>query len=255
MSKNGYDFTAPNTLYSNTACLFPGEHTFTIEDSWGDGICCTYGEGFYKVLSGGEKLIEGGEFQSSETKQFKVEGISTPTVLFEEDFESSLGYFNDGGKHVNRYTGKRHQRRIGTGSLQIRDDSGEASSATTDDLKVDFKDMIEESAKVSIDFWFYPFSFEGEEDWFVEYTTDGLTWIKAARFLRSDLNNIEGTLDRGFTNDNAQSVSVDLKDAENGTYPDLTGADPFKFRFRCDAGDKRDKVYIDEVVVVVHNSL
>merc|ERR1712154_430938 len=30
------------------------------------------GEGYYEVLSGGEKLIEGGEFQDIETKLFKV---------------------------------------------------------------------------------------------------------------------------------------------------------------------------------------
>ena len=49
-------------------CVFPGCYDFTINDAYGDGICCTYGNGSY-VLAGanGTILASGGTFTSSET--------------------------------------------------------------------------------------------------------------------------------------------------------------------------------------------
>lgn len=45
-------------------------YSFTIEDSEGDGICCRYGQGSYKLTYDNEVLKEGGEFRFSETTVF-----------------------------------------------------------------------------------------------------------------------------------------------------------------------------------------
>ena len=55
-------------------CLPDGCYDFTINDSYGDGICCAYGSGSYTVTSGSETLASGGAFGSSETTNMCVGG-------------------------------------------------------------------------------------------------------------------------------------------------------------------------------------
>jgi thiol-disulfide isomerase/thioredoxin len=57
--------------------LSNGCHTFVIEDSYGDGICCQYGNGSYTIESNGQTLYNGGEFGSSEDRGFNVGGTSS----------------------------------------------------------------------------------------------------------------------------------------------------------------------------------
>jgi lysyl endopeptidase len=48
-------------------------YEFTLFDSYGDGICCQYGEGEYSLsTSDGEVIFEGAEFEESETTQMKT---------------------------------------------------------------------------------------------------------------------------------------------------------------------------------------
>lgn len=51
-----------NVCVSNTACL-----KFTIYDSYGDGICCGYGNGSYTVSYGGSVVATGGQFAYEES--------------------------------------------------------------------------------------------------------------------------------------------------------------------------------------------
>ena len=61
-------FPAANTLYEDRVCLVETEtcsvtdYTFTIYDSFGDGICCGLGNGYYKVTVEGNILAIGGYF-------------------------------------------------------------------------------------------------------------------------------------------------------------------------------------------------
>jgi hypothetical protein len=57
-----------------TESLPDGDYRFTIKDSYGDGICCSYGVGSYKLTDLGANwaFASGGEFESSERKQFSV---------------------------------------------------------------------------------------------------------------------------------------------------------------------------------------
>ncbi len=52
-------------------CLTDGCYDLTINDSYGDGICCSYGSGSYTITDGnGNVLGSGGSFGSSETSSF-----------------------------------------------------------------------------------------------------------------------------------------------------------------------------------------
>ena len=52
-----------------------GDYVFTIYDTYGDGICCSYGEGFYEVSTAdGTVLASGGEFGLDESTPFSLGG-------------------------------------------------------------------------------------------------------------------------------------------------------------------------------------
>lgn len=51
-----------------------------IYDGYGDGFCCSYGQGYYHVISNGQTILTGGTFASAEVKPFSINasvGIST----------------------------------------------------------------------------------------------------------------------------------------------------------------------------------
>merc|ERR1719203_2176183 len=78
--ERGDVYQSSNTLYTkSTGCLSDTQYRFLIEDSFGDGICCSYGSGSYKVTSDGVTKAEGGAFTSSETTTFNS-GDITPTT-------------------------------------------------------------------------------------------------------------------------------------------------------------------------------
>lgn len=58
-------------------CLAEGCYDFTIFDSFGDGICCGWGEGSYTLYNQiGEVFATGGEFQDNETVNFCPQDLS-----------------------------------------------------------------------------------------------------------------------------------------------------------------------------------
>lgn len=60
------------STFSQTVFLEDGCYTFTIFDAFGDGICCTYGEGSYAVTCSILVHASGGEFGASESTEFCV---------------------------------------------------------------------------------------------------------------------------------------------------------------------------------------
>jgi hypothetical protein len=69
-----------NQTVSQNVSLADGCYTFTIFDSYGDGICCAYGTGDYAVTDGcGTVLASGGAFASSESTGFCLGGGPAPT--------------------------------------------------------------------------------------------------------------------------------------------------------------------------------
>jgi hypothetical protein len=62
-----------NQQYNQNICV-PDGHVliFTIYDSYGDGICCSYGQGNYSVTAGGSTVVSGGQFGESQTTYFQT---------------------------------------------------------------------------------------------------------------------------------------------------------------------------------------
>mgnify|MGYP003322460604 FL=1 len=61
------ELTDVATLYTWDLDIPTGAHVFTIYDEFGDGLCCAYGEGSYRILLNGEEIANGGEFEASES--------------------------------------------------------------------------------------------------------------------------------------------------------------------------------------------
>ncbi|MEB3345847.1 fibronectin type III domain-containing protein [Aquimarina gracilis] len=59
-----------------TECLEPGTYTLTLLDSYGDGMCCRYGNGSYSLTSQGSTIASGGSFGSSESTIFTISNAS-----------------------------------------------------------------------------------------------------------------------------------------------------------------------------------
>ena len=61
------DLTQANYTYIFSVCAFDANcYTFTIEDTGGDGICCSYGTGSYDVSYAGTTVAIGGSFALSD---------------------------------------------------------------------------------------------------------------------------------------------------------------------------------------------
>lgn len=61
------------TSFSKDWCLESGDYEFTIYDAFGDGICCSYGNGSYTLTVNGAVAGSGGSFGASETTQFTID--------------------------------------------------------------------------------------------------------------------------------------------------------------------------------------
>ncbi len=68
-----YASAADGSTFTETNCLDDGCYTFNITDVYGDGICCSYGNGSYSVTdASGNTLASGGTFGASEATNFCV---------------------------------------------------------------------------------------------------------------------------------------------------------------------------------------
>lgn len=62
-----------------------------VYDAYGDGICCNYGQGWYKVLANGEEVLQGGNFQSEDVKPFSVN--TSMAGIADNELERSLNIY------------------------------------------------------------------------------------------------------------------------------------------------------------------
>lgn len=62
----------PENVYewslSNQEC-----YRLEVHDSYGDGFCCSYGNGYYKLISNGQTVIQGGSFGDVDIKHFTTD--------------------------------------------------------------------------------------------------------------------------------------------------------------------------------------
>ncbi len=80
-SGGSYSDTFPSlpALYTQSISVSLNNcYRFTITDSVGDGICCTYGSGYYNLkTSTGDIIATGGSFTTQEVTSFSVQTLST----------------------------------------------------------------------------------------------------------------------------------------------------------------------------------
>ena len=152
-----------------------------------------------------------------------------------DDFEAPnrWGNFIDGGSGVWLYTksvanGGNDDYRNGTGSALIRNKLGGDSSIFSRDLL----SQVSFFGEIRVKFWAYVFSFEGNEDFFLEYTLDGRTGSSVRS--TSTMWNI--------ANNEPKDFEVVLSDP-SGAPLTLPTASAFQIRFRCDASGNGDVVY------------
>ena len=225
---SGSGYNTANSTVTETFCLPDGCYTFTINDSYGDGICCAYGNGSYTLTDGaGSTLGSGGQFGSSDAANFCLGdtggggGDCTEVTIDTEDF-NNWGIWNDGGSDCARVNSTTYAN-SGSVSVRLRDNSGTASSMTTDNL--DLSDFEE----ITIDFTYLPNSMENGEDFWLRINTGSgfqtvQTWASGSEFSNGQ---------RYF-----ESVTI---------------AGPFtantSLRFQCDASGNADQIYIDDVTI------
>ena len=65
----GGPYAETGTEYVEQICIDPGCYTVTINDSFGDGMCCAYGVGGYTISSGATVLGSGGDFGATESTE------------------------------------------------------------------------------------------------------------------------------------------------------------------------------------------
>ncbi len=66
-------FGSANTIYSKEVCLEQACYTLTIYDTYSDGICCSQGNGYIKVLSeSGAVLAQAAQFNASSVMNFCI---------------------------------------------------------------------------------------------------------------------------------------------------------------------------------------
>lgn len=78
--ESGSGYSGSGSTVTAELDLAAGDYTFEITDSYGDGICCSYGNGSYSVTAAdGTVVASGGNFASSESTAFCVEGGGSGT--------------------------------------------------------------------------------------------------------------------------------------------------------------------------------
>jgi len=247
---SGGNYSGVGSTINIPNCLSNNCYIFTINDSYGDGICCNYGSGSYSVTGNGLILASGGDFGSSESTNFCLGG-NAPTCndgiqnqgetgvdcggpcvpcnnggcneqfIDFNDFNSSIGIWNDGGADCGWYNSTRAYSAPACIRLQ---DNSNSSIITTDQLN------LAGFEEVTIDFTYYAVSMESNEDFWLQVSLDN-----GAFFTVVEWN--QGTQ---FNNNERKFEAVELV----GTFSSNT-----KFRFRCDASDNNDYVYIDDIEI------
>ncbi|HEU4365733.1 MAG TPA: S8 family serine peptidase [Candidatus Krumholzibacteria bacterium] len=152
-----------------------------------------------------------------------VTGAGGWTTITYDNFESGMGSYTDGGADCARYTGGTYAWE-GSAAANIQDKSGTSLFFTTTARNVSGYTTQE------INFYFRAQSMETGENFFVEYFNGSAYQIVA--------NYVAGT---SFVNGTFYVATITLG---NGSYVFPTNA---RIRFRCDASNNADDVYIDAI--------
>ena len=164
----------------------------------------------------------GNESAASNTVNVTTE-TSTTNELSAHFFESGWDGWADGGSDSFRYSGSRSYE--GSFSIRLRDNT---SSSVMTSQSYDLTPY----SSVDVEFFFYPWSMETNEDFWLQYN-DGSGFVTVASYAA-------GT---SFTNGNFYTATVNI---DSGSYNLSANG---QFRFRCDASGNSDYIYIDAVTI------
>lgn len=152
-------------------------------------------------------------------------GGCTYVSIDNNDFESGWGIWNDGGSDAARISNTTYAN-SGSYLIQLRDNSGVASSATTDNLN------LLAYSELTINFSYYARSMDNaNEDFWLQISTNG-----GSSFTTIE----EWNRDDEFVNDQRYNETV----VYAGVFSSNT-----QLRFRCDASGNSDWIYIDDVAI------
>jgi hypothetical protein len=150
------------------------------------------------------------------------------TTLTYDDFEGGFGNYSDGGVNCSLYTGGTYAHQ-GSKAADIQGNGGNASSFYhTNGVDVHSPGYT----CITISFWFRSEGLSDGHDFFVEYY-DGAIWQTVASF-------VAGT---DFVNDQFYYEIVWINETSY-TFPS-----DMKIKFRCDAQNNSNDVYIDQIYV------
>ena len=156
-------------------------------------------------------------------------GGGGPVILHQGYFETGWDGWVDGGSDAARYAGSRSYE--GTYSIRLRDNTN-TSTMTLGSFDVSGFSTID------VEFYFYAFSMETGEDFWVQFY-DGGTWRTVASYAQG-------------TSFNNNTFYVATASFDSATYNFPTNA---QFRFRCDASGNSDYVYIDQVTITANSGV
>jgi len=78
----GGPYTTQMEIVDVNVLLAEGDYIFTIYDSFGDGICCAYGDGYYTLTLDGTVILDGsGEFGDMAATPFSVGAPADPGTI------------------------------------------------------------------------------------------------------------------------------------------------------------------------------
>ena len=224
---------ADGATVTENICLPDGCYTFTIFDVYGDGICCSYGNGSYTLIDdlSGSALANGGSFGFSEATQFCLPaggggggGGCSYALINLESFENGWGIWNDGGSDCRRVNSSSYAN-TGVKSVRLRDNTN-SSTTTTDNLD------LSNYEELTIAFSYITVSMDNaNEDFWLQISSDG-----GATFTTVE----EWNLNDEFVNLQRYNDTVNIA----GPFTATT-----KLRFRCDASGNSDWVYLDDISI------
>jgi hypothetical protein len=90
-------FSTESGTVSKTAFVADGAYTFELTDTFGDGICCEYGSGEFKITVNGELLViaSNGEFEDVTRETFDVVGSGSGSGSGSVDYTYRLDVVYD----------------------------------------------------------------------------------------------------------------------------------------------------------------
>ena len=246
-----YASQADGSSLNISQCLPEGCYTFTMFDSYGDGMCCNYGSGSFSVTDeNGTVLASGGSFGSSVSSNFCISitgpqptctdgvqngdetgvdcgGSCAPCesgpcsygTVNSTNFENGWGIWNDGGTHSRR---SRQDQAYANGTYCVRLQNNSSSSVTyTNALN------LAGYEELTVSFRFLTDGMENGEGLSLEISTNGgnsfttiASYTTGVNSVNGIVYNVEAIVSAPFTSTTVLQIRNEGSDNGDRTYVD-----------------------------------